>query len=82
MLEGIVLIVLGFASLIVLPFASHRSQSHVARVLFWVALVTGACVIVYSGIETIRSDSELQRLKRRAATLYWLNQQHVALLMN
>jgi threonine/homoserine/homoserine lactone efflux protein len=80
MLEGIVLIVLGFASLIVLPFASHRSQSHVARVLFWVALVTGACVIVYSGIETIRS--ELQRLKRRAATLYWLNQQHVALLMN
>ncbi len=63
MLKGIVLIVLGLTSTVVLAFASHNSKSLVVRVLFWTGLLTTLGVIAYSGIETIRGDRNLQVLQ-------------------
>ena len=60
MLKWIVAIALGATSTVVLAFASHKSKSQIVRVLFSIALLTALGVIVYSGIENIHSDRNLQ----------------------
>src|SRR5262245_32957916 len=65
MLKGIVLIVLGLTSMVVLAFASYNSKSQAVRRLFWIALFAAAGVIVYSGIETIRGDRAVAALETR-----------------
>jgi hypothetical protein len=67
--KSVILIIVGLVSAVVLAFASYQSESRLVRGVFWVALVTTACVIVYSGIETIRTDRDLQRLKHESGTI-------------
>jgi hypothetical protein len=69
MLKSVLVIILGLASTVVLALASYHSKSEVVRALFWTALLAAAGVIVYSGIENIRSDHELGLLKREAGTI-------------
>jgi hypothetical protein len=54
--KGVIIIVVGLASTVVLAFASYQSKSGAVRVLFWIALLATAGVIVYSGIAGIRSE--------------------------
>jgi len=65
MVKGIILVAVGLTSTVVLAFASLHSESKVVRVLFWTALFAAAGVIVYSGIETIRSDWAVHALEQR-----------------
>jgi hypothetical protein len=69
MRQGVIVIVVGLASTVVLAFASYQSKSGAVRVLFWTALLATAGVIIYSGIEGIRSDRDLRLLKREAGTV-------------
>jgi hypothetical protein len=69
MLTSVILIIVGLISAVVLPFVSNRSKSRVVRGLFWTALLGAAVVSLYFGIETIRSDRDLRRLKQEAATI-------------
>jgi hypothetical protein len=68
-LKGVIIIVVGLASTVVLAFASYQSKSGAVRGLFWMALLATASVIVYSGIAGIRSDRDLGLLKRDAGTV-------------
>jgi hypothetical protein len=68
-LKGVIVIVVGLASTVVLAFASYQSKSGAVRVLFWIALLATAGVIVYSGFAGIRSDRDLRLLKRDAGTV-------------
>jgi len=68
-LKAVIVIIIGLASTFVLALASYHSKSAIVRVLFWTALFSTAGVIVYSGIEGIRSDRDLRLLKRDAATI-------------
>ena len=65
MLEGIILIVSGLGSMLVLAFTSYSSKSRRVRVLFWIALSIAAGVVVFSGIETIRSNWVVEALQQR-----------------
>jgi hypothetical protein len=69
MRQGVIVIVVGLASTVILAFASYRSESGAVRVLFWAALLATAGVIIYSGIAGIRSDRDLLLLKRDAGTV-------------
>ena len=69
MLKGVIVIVVGLASTVVLAFASYQSKSGAVRVLFWTALLATEGVIIYSGIKGIRSDRDLRLLKRDAGTV-------------
>jgi hypothetical protein len=69
MRQGVIVIVVGLASTVVLAFASYQSKSGAMRVLFWIALLATAGVIIYSGIAGIRSDRDLRLLKRDAGTV-------------
>jgi hypothetical protein len=64
-LKSVILIIVGLASTVVLALASYHSKSGVVRVLFWTALFAAAAVIVYSGIEGIRSSRDLQVLRQK-----------------
>jgi hypothetical protein len=68
-LKGVIVIVVGLASTVVLAFASYQSKSGAVRVLFWIALLSTAGIIIYSGIAGIRSDRDLRLLKRDAGTV-------------
>jgi hypothetical protein len=64
MLKSVILIIVGLTSTVLLAFASYQSKSGAVRLLFWTALVAAAGVIVYSGVETVRSERDLLLLKR------------------
>ena len=51
MAKGVILIVLGLASTLVLAFASYHSKSQAVKVLFWVALFAAASVIVDTSMD-------------------------------
>jgi hypothetical protein len=69
MVKGVILIILGLASAAVLVFASYHSKSVGVRLLFWTALLATEGTILYSGVQNIRSDRDLRRLKQEAGTI-------------
>jgi hypothetical protein len=73
MAKGVILIVLGLASMVVLAFASYHSKSQAVKMLFLAALLVGASVIVYSGIENIRSDRALKGVQQRVEPRHLLD---------
>jgi hypothetical protein len=69
MLKSVILIIVGVVSVFVLSFASPQSTSGAVRKLAWAALIATAVIIVYSGIENIRSNRDLQLVKREAGAI-------------
>jgi hypothetical protein len=65
MLKGVILIIVGLVAPFVLIFASYRSKSVGVRVVFWTAFLATEAIVLYSGIQNIRSDQDLRRLQVR-----------------
>ncbi len=62
---NIIIIVLGVFTTIVLAFASYNSKNIFSRITFCVSLVITIGIIIYSGINNIKSSKELSELKIR-----------------
>src|SRR5262245_4626644 len=65
MVAVVVLILVGAAAAIGQTFLSHRDKSPIIRGLAWICLIAALGVIIFSNVQTYRSDRALQAVQDR-----------------
>lgn len=62
---NIIMIVLGVFTTIILAFTSYNSKNNFFRIAFYISLVITIGIIIYSGVNNIKTSKELSELKIR-----------------